>query len=62
MGISETIEELILVSEAKSFEEEYQDQIVNLPIPCSVMKSRWSIVLGCALVVKNMRYADIALL
>ncbi|MBW4608620.1 MAG: DUF5615 family PIN-like protein [Hassallia sp. WJT32-NPBG1] len=31
MGIGETIEELILVSEA-SFEEEYQDQIVNLPI------------------------------
>lgn len=32
LGIGETIEELILVSEA-SFEEEYQDQIVNLPIP-----------------------------
>lgn len=32
MGIGETIEELILVSEA-SFEEEYQDQIINLPIP-----------------------------
>lgn len=31
MGIGETIEELILVSEA-SFEEEYQDQIINLPI------------------------------
>jgi hypothetical protein len=31
MGIGETIEELILVAEA-SFEEEYQDQIINLPI------------------------------
>ena len=31
MSIGETIDELILVYEA-SFEEEYQDQIINLPI------------------------------
>lgn len=32
MGISETINELILIAEC-AFEDEYQDQIVYLPIP-----------------------------
>jgi hypothetical protein len=32
MSIGETLEELILIA-GGSFEEEYQDQIVHLPIP-----------------------------
>ncbi len=32
MSIGETLDELILIAEC-SFEREYQDQIIHLPIP-----------------------------